>query len=52
MPAAVDNPCDSEAEDCDEVIMDINAEVAVFIFNDLEHYLIEKLERPIFNKRC
>ncbi|MGE8081985.1 hypothetical protein [Peribacillus loiseleuriae] len=45
--------------DC--VIKEINTEVGVIIFNDieqwyfisaLEHYLIEKLERPIFNKRC
>ncbi|MEG0451069.1 MAG: hypothetical protein RR595_14520 [Lysinibacillus sp.] len=48
-------------EDWDKVIMDDSTEIAVFIFNDieqwyfisaLEHYLIEKLERPIFNKRC
>lgn len=48
-------------ENWDKVIMDNSIEVAVFIFNDLEqwyfisaleHYLIEKLERPIFNKRC
>ncbi|MCH7322165.1 hypothetical protein LZ480_09710 [Solibacillus sp. MA9] len=48
-------------ENWDKVIKDNNTEIAVFIFNDLEqwyfisaleHYLIEKLERPIFNKRC
>lgn len=48
-------------EKWDKVIMDNSTEVAVFIFKDLEqwyfisaleHYLIEKLERPIFNKRC
>ena len=45
----------------DKVITDNNSEVSVFIFNNreqwyfisaLEHYLIEKLEKPIFNKRC
>lgn len=45
--------------DC--VIKDIHTEIGVIIFNDieqwhfisaLEHYLIEKLERPVFNKRC
>ncbi|MDD1502471.1 hypothetical protein PVA17_06785 [Lysinibacillus sp. CNPSo 3705] len=45
----------------DKVITDNSSEVAVFIFNNreqwyfisaLEHYLIEKLEKPIFNKRC
>ncbi len=48
-------------ENWDKVIRADNTEIAVFIFNDLEqwyfisaleHYLIEKLERPIFNKRC
>ncbi len=48
-------------ENWDKVILDSSTEVAVFIFNDieqwyfisaLEHFLIEKLERPIFNKRC
>lgn len=48
-------------ENWDKVIMDSSTEVAVFIFNDLEqwyfisaleHFLIEKLERPNFNKRC
>ncbi|MED3571305.1 hypothetical protein [Cytobacillus praedii] len=45
--------------DC--VIKDIHTEIGVIIFNEieqwhfisaLEHYLIEKLERPVFNKRC
>lgn len=44
----------------DTVIKETNTEVGVIIFNNpeqwyfisaLEHYLIEKLERPIFNKR-
>jgi len=48
-------------EEWDKVIKDNSTEIAVYIFNDieqwyfisaLEHYLIEKLERPIFNKRC
>ncbi|MDM5248128.1 MULTISPECIES: hypothetical protein [unclassified Lysinibacillus] len=47
-------------EEWDKVIKDNSTEIAVYIFNDieqwyfisaLEHYLIEKLERPIFNKR-
>jgi hypothetical protein len=45
--------------DC--VIKDTHTEIGVIMFNDieqwhfisaLEHYLIEKLERPVFNKRC
>ncbi|WP_153730686.1 hypothetical protein [Sporosarcina obsidiansis] len=48
-------------ENWDKVITDDGTEIAVIIFNNveqwyfisaLEHYLIEKLERPIFNKRC
>ncbi len=45
----------------DTVINDNKTEIGVIIFEDfdqwyfisaLEHFLIEKLERPIFNKRC
>lgn len=48
-------------EKWDMVIKDMDAEVGVVIFENpeqwyfissLEHYLIEKLGRPSFNKRC
>jgi hypothetical protein len=48
-------------EKWDRVILDNDTEIGVIIFEEieqwhfisaLEHYLIEKLERPTFNKRC